>query len=140
MASNPDETPVTTRDSFLIAGMVGVFSVLFYLNRDTGNTKNNRIFKLPDYLDPFEKFMNTPLIFSFIVLMQGLFGGKGLVSTPSNVEEFFQNSWVRMFSIVAIAYTATGEIEIAFAAAVLFLLFMQYMRTPEERKETPYLI
>ena len=76
-----------------------------------------------------------PVIFTLIVLYQGLFSGNA-ISIPKNLKSAFNNKTFRFFSIMLIALTATQDIEYAIISTVIFLSVMYALKTPEEREET----
>jgi len=88
-----------------------------------------------DFGQGVEKILNTDYIFTLIVIFQALFGGYGLVEKPKILKKL-DSHWVfRLFALLAVAYTATKQIEIAFICVILFLAIMYLLRTPEERKK-----
>jgi len=87
-----------------------------------------------------EKSMRSPLVFGFLVLMQGVLGGKGLAKPPRAITKVFENRIVRFISLFAITLSGTRDIEVALSILGVFLVLMQLLRSPEERADHPYLI
>ena len=76
-----------------------------------------------------------PILFTLIILYQGLFSGNA-IQIPKNLKAMFDNKSFRFFSIMAIAFSATQDIEYALIATVIFIGAMYAIKTPEEREET----
>ena len=96
-----------------------------------------RLFPIPTNVLPpqVDKFMGFPVIFTLIVVFQGCFGGLGMVQTPQRLENLISNPIARFIFLIAIAYTATSDVETAAFSTVLFLVFMHLLRTEEEKKK-----
>ena len=75
------------------------------------------------------------LVFSLIVLYQGLFGGISLSQKPAQLVSLSQNPYFKFLTMTAIAFTATKDLETAIIASLMFLLLLHLLRTPEERKQ-----
>ena len=83
-----------------------------------------------------EQFIQAqPILFTLIILYQGLFSGNA-IQIPKNLKVMFDNKSFRFFSIMAIAFSATQDIEYALIATVIFIGVMYAIKTPEEREET----
>ena len=74
-----------------------------------------------------------PILFTLIILYQGLFSGNA-IKIPQNLRNLFNNKVFRFISLMAIAFSATQDIEYALISTVLFLTVMYLIKTPEERK------
>jgi hypothetical protein len=95
---------------------------------------------VPNFLPSAEKSMKGPVSFGLLVLLQALFGGQGFTDTPSKLKHMFKWDVVKFIALYAIAFSGTQDIEESFFVLLAFLALMQLIRTPEERKEHPYLI
>jgi hypothetical protein len=85
---------------------------------------------------PLEKLVKTqPVVFSLIILYQGLFAGNA-IKIPGRLQVLFENKIFRFGSLMLIAFSATQDIEYALISTMLFLSFMYALKTPEERKKT----
>jgi hypothetical protein len=83
-----------------------------------------------------EAFVRTqPIVFSLVILYQGLFSGNAL-EIPENLKKLFDNKTFRLFSLMLIAFSATKDIEYALLSTVIFLAVIYAFKTPEERKRT----
>src|SRR5210317_141940 len=76
-----------------------------------------------------------PVIFTLIVLYQGLFSGNA-ITILKNLKTAFNSKTFRFLSIMLIAFTATQDIEYALISTVIFISVMYALKTPEERKES----
>lgn len=100
------------------------------------------ILKMPSVnaFNSIDKVLGIPIIFTIIVIFQGLFGGLGVPHTPKRLSGLSDSPIFRMLFVVAIAYTATGDVETAAIATAIVLGGLHAIRTPEERKEVPYFV
>jgi hypothetical protein len=88
---------------------------------------------------PAEFFIKTqPLILSLIILYQGLFAPNA-IKIPERLGKLFDNKAFRLASLMAIAFSATGDIEYALLSTVIFLVIMYLLKTPEERQRTGFI-
>ncbi len=106
---------------------------------------NNTVFQIPEFMHPyFDKYMGMPTIFTFIVIFQGCFGGNGVEQTPKALLNILHghnlSPLFRFLFVAAIGYTATSDIETALIVTIAFFMFLHLLRTPEEKKEVPYLV
>lgn len=86
--------------------------------------------------NPIEKFLQPPsLVFSLIVLYQGLFSGNAVV-IPQRLKVLFGNKFFRLFSLFLITLTSSRDIEYALLSTVIFVIFIYALKTPEEREKT----
>lgn len=87
---------------------------------------------------PVEMFIKSqPILFSMIVLYQGLFSGNGL-AIPERLQAMFASPLFRLVSIMLISFTATQDIEYAMISTILFVGILYALKTPEERKKTGF--
>ena len=75
------------------------------------------------------------VLFSMVVLYQGLFGGLSISGPPQRLAGLGDNVVFKIITMVCIAFTATKDIETSILAVVLFLGVMYAIKTPSERKE-----
>src|SRR5210317_791240 len=88
---------------------------------------------------PAEVFIKTqPLILSLIILYLGLFAPNA-IKIPERLGKLFDNKAFRLASLMAIAFSATGDIEYALLSTVIFLVIMYLLKTPEERQRTGFI-
>lgn len=85
---------------------------------------------------PTEVFIKAqPILLSLIILYQGLFASNA-IQIPERLEKLFRNKTFRLVSLMAIAFSATGDIEYALFSTIIFLVVMYVLKTPEERRRT----
>ena len=94
--------------------------------------------KLSSFLGPFsnqaEKTIRSqPILFTLIILYQGLFSGNA-IKIPQNLRTLFNSKIFKFVSLMAIAFSATQDIEYALISTMVFLTIMYAIKTPEERK------
>lgn len=87
---------------------------------------------------PIEKFIKIPIVFSLLVLYQGLFSGNAM-TIPNRLKSMFENKLFRFVSLMLIALTATSDVEYALASVLIFLTAIYVLKTPEERKKTGFI-
>ena len=88
---------------------------------------------------PAEMFIKTqPLVLSLIILYQGLFGANA-IEIPERLKILFGNKAFRLGSLMAIAFSATGDIEYALISTIIFLTIMYALKTPKERERTGFI-
>ena len=88
----------------------------------------------------FDNILTKPLIFTFIVLSQGSFGSMGIIQIPERLKKILDYPIARFIFVLAIAYSAYGDIESTLVSTLVFFLFLHLIRTDEERVKVPYLI
>lgn len=94
----------------------------------------------PKYVNAFsglgtswlESWIRVPIVFTLIVLYQGMFSGNAL-KIPKRLERAFESKTFRFFSLFAIALSAVPDVEIALFSTFIFLAVMYLLQTPEER-------
>ena len=94
--------------------------------------------KLSSFLGPLsnqtEKTIRSqPILFTLIILYQGLFSGNA-IKIPENLRILFNSKIFKFVSLMAIAFSATQDIEYALISTMVFLTIMYAIKTPEERK------
>ena len=91
--------------------------------------------KFLPFSDNIESFMKRyGVIFTLVVIYQGLFGGMSLSSPPERLEKLSDNVYFKLATMFAIAFTATKDVEIALVSIALFVVAMNLLKTPEEKK------
>ena len=76
-----------------------------------------------------------PILFTLIILYQGLFAGNA-IKIPANLKTLFNSKIFRFISLMLIAFRATQDIEYAVISTAIFISVMYAIKTPEERKES----
>ena len=92
-----------------------------------------------NYIKPFTYAENAlkkySVIFTLIVMYQGLFGGMSLKNKPIRLEKLKINIYFKYFTLFCIAFTATKDIEISLLSIVVFIILFNFIRTKEEREK-----
>ena len=122
------------QDKLLIPSLAGSIYFLIHYSHQALKKSNNGTF-----INKIEKQFNIPYVFAFIVLVQALFGAQGF-RPPQRLVSMFEIPVVRFIALFLIVTSGTKDIEVTIFTVASFLLMMQLLRTPEERKEHPYLI
>ena len=78
---------------------------------------------------------SQPVLFSLIILYQGLFSGNAVV-IPERLKTLFDNNIFRFVSLMLIAFSATQDFEYALLSTLIFVTVLYALKTPEERKKT----
>ena len=81
---------------------------------------------------------SQPVLFSLIILYQGLFSGNAF-KVPDRLMILFENKAFRFTSLMLIAFSATKDIEYALFSTLIFLSIMYAFKTPEEREKTGFI-
>lgn len=88
---------------------------------------------------PAEVFLKAqPLALSLVILYQGVFASRA-IQIPEKLDRWFTNKPFRLASLMAIAFSATGDIEYALFSTIIFLVVMYLLKTPKERRETGFI-
>ena len=106
------------------------------------NIDDGKLFHLPtEFAHPIiDKFLSLPVIFTLVVLFQGNFGGMGVSQTPKILQKLADFWLTRAIFCIAIAYTATSDVETAIFSTVLFYIILHFLRTKEEKEKMKHFI
>ncbi len=92
-----------------------------------------------DFLNPvsgkIEKVLRMPLVFSLVVMYQGIFSHNAIY-VPDRVMVMFDHGWFRLFSLFIIALVVTSDVETALISSLIFMGSLYALKTPEEREKT----
>ena len=83
---------------------------------------------------PLETIIKMPIVFSLVILYQGLFSGAA-IEMPSNLQSALEQTHFRFISLFLVALGATQDIEYALMSVLIFLVMVYAIRTPEEREK-----
>ncbi|VVU94998.1 hypothetical protein CPAV1605_723 [seawater metagenome] len=112
-----------------------------HIEEETVPSTPKKIINIPNVLPNWvDERLKMPIIFSMIVICQGLFGGYGLKQVPERVVKLSNNPIARFVFVTAIAYTATSDMETALFSVVMFFGIMYLIRTPAERALVPHFV
>ena len=115
------------------------------------NTKNSKgyddkILNIPEFIpDHVNKFFDTPVLFTFILIFAATYGPSAIVVPPNILKLYNKRSSdiykniigviTRFIYITTIAFTATSNFSIAIVVSLIFLIFLYLVRTPKQRRE-----
>lgn len=93
--------------------------------------------KFIPHSDNIEKYLrSSPVVFTLIIIYQGLLSGNALkTNPPKRLEPLFNSPIFRYISLFLIALSATKDIEHAFIATFIYLTFMFIIHTDEEKEK-----
>lgn len=85
-------------------------------------------------LQIFEKtFRSNQVLFTLLILYQGLFGAL-FMNPPEILVKQKDNKIFKVIQILSVAFAATRDVEVAVFSTILFLVFINTLRKPRERK------
>lgn len=93
-----------------------------------------------DYFTKTENVVNGPLVYGVAILFHSIFGASGVTERPKVLDTFTDNTLVKFFILLLLAFTAVRDFEDTIFISVLFLVITQLLRTKEERKKHPYIL
>ena len=77
------------------------------------------------------------IVFSLIVISQGLMGGLQF-NPPRRIKKATEHPVMKFILLFAVALTASRDVETAFISTIIFIIFIYIVRHPDERKSFPY--
>lgn len=80
-------------------------------------------------------FSRYAVAFTLVVMYQGIFGGATKIDMPERMQVVADNTYFRVFTLFAIAFTATKDVEISVVSVVMFIALINILRTKEEREK-----
>lgn len=87
---------------------------------------------------PIESLIRAqPILFSLIILYQGVFSGNAII-IPERLSSAFSSPAFRLLSITLIAFSATQDVEYAILSTLIFISILYALKTPEERKKSGF--
>lgn len=91
--------------------------------------------KLP-FTNSIEKVINNyGVIFTLIVMYQGLFGAITVNNEPKILSKLDDNVIFKLITLFAVGFTATKDVETALTGVLLFVLILHLLRTKEEKNK-----
>jgi len=108
------------------------------VSRLSGNHYNGNAPKYSTFLRGYgsnwiESWMRVPVVFTLIVLYQGVFSGNA-IKIPKRLQRAFDAPFFRVASIMMIALSAVPDIEVALISTALFYGILWLISTPAERR------
>ena len=90
--------------------------------------------KLP-FTNSIEGFVNKyGIIFTMIVMYQGLFGGMVINNEPKILNKLKNNVLFKYLTLFSIGFTATKDVETTLMGLFIFIIIIHLLRTKKERK------
>jgi hypothetical protein len=87
------------------------------------------------FSDNIEGFVNKfGLVFTLMVVYGGIFGHMSVANPPEKLTRLSNNIYFKMITLFIVAFTATRDVETALVSIVLFVIAMNLLKTPEERR------
>jgi hypothetical protein len=93
-----------------------------------------------DYFAKTEDVVNGPLVYGIIILLHSVFGASGITEKPQVLDKVINNTMVKFFVLLLLAFAAVRDFEDTIFVSVLFLAITQLLRNKEERKKHPYIL
>ena len=87
------------------------------------------------FSDNIESFINKfGLVFTILVVYSGIFGHMSIAKPPEKLVRLSDNIYFKLITLFIVAFTATKDVETALVSIVLFVVAMNLLKTPEEKK------
>ena len=103
---------------------------------DLLNNVSNQVARLaPDSLNVL--LSNSFVVFPIVVMLQGIFGGKGVVLVPAAISNLANSPVTRLLLLTLVGFAATKNIALALVGALAFALVLFLLRNDEERDAAP---
>lgn len=93
-----------------------------------------------DYFSKTENVVNGPMIYGITILMHSIFGASGVTEKPNVLNKATDNTYVKFFILLLLAFAAVRDFEDTIFVVLLFLAITQLLRDKEERKRHPYIL
>lgn len=91
--------------------------------------------KFIPFSDNIEGFINKfGLVFTILVVYGGIFGHMSVANPPEKLTRLSNNIYFKMITLFIVAFTATRDVETALVSIVLFVISMNLLKTPEEKR------
>lgn len=91
--------------------------------------------KLP-FTNTIEGFVEKyGIVFTMIVMYQGLFGGLAMKNEPKILSTLKDNVLFKFFTLFSIGFTATKDVETTLMGLFMFIIVIHLLRSKKERKK-----
>lgn len=91
-------------------------------------------------LNGIETRMQTASTLATLAFVQSVLGGNAVVEHPDRIKKLSKNKIVRFILLFMTSFSVVRDLEYALIISLAYMVTMQLLRTPEERKEYPYMI
>lgn len=93
-----------------------------------------------DYSVRAQQIINSPFVFGILLMLHSFYGSKGITEAPAVFERVGKTRFMKIFTLLLVAFVATRDIEDSLFAVMMFLGFTQLLRTPAERANHPRIL
>lgn len=87
-----------------------------------------------------QQIINSPYVFGILLMLHSFYGSKGITDAPAVMKNISKNRFVKVFTLLLVAFVATRDLEDSLFAAMMFLGWTQVLRTPAERASHPAIL
>jgi hypothetical protein len=84
-----------------------------------------------------QQIVNSPFVFGILLMLHSFYGTKGITEPPALLTKIGKTRFMKIFTLLLVAFIATRDIEDSLFAIMMFLGFTQLLRTPAERAAHP---
>lgn len=130
----PPPTPPATRPSLLsYVPVLPIFMIVLsyaglFLHRQS------------NYSARAQQVVNSPFVFGILLMLHSFYGSKGITQPPAIFERIAKTRFMKIFTLLLVAFVATRDLEDTLFAVMMFLGFTQLLRTPTEREAHPAIL
>lgn len=93
-----------------------------------------------DYSVQAQQIVNSPFVFGILLMLHSFYGTKGITDAPAVFARIGKTRFMKIFTLLLVAFVATRDLEDSLFAVMMFLGFTQLLRTPEERAAHPAIL
>jgi hypothetical protein len=76
---------------------------------------------------------NNKIFIGFVMIMLNIGGRYLMMELPKNIDNLFNNSWMRLLIVFCISFMGTRDIKISIIITLIFILFMKYLFHEESK-------
>lgn len=87
-----------------------------------------------------QQIINSPYVFGILLMLHSFYGSKGITNPPKVMTRISKNRFVKVFTLLLVAFVATRDLEDSLFATMMFLGWTQVLRTPAERASHPAIL
>lgn len=93
-----------------------------------------------NYSSRAQMVVNSPFVFGILLMLHSFYGSKGITQPPAIFERIAKTRFMKIFTLLLVAFVATRDLEDSLFAVMMFLGFTQLLRTPAERAAHPAIL
>jgi hypothetical protein len=87
-----------------------------------------------------QQIVNSPFVFGILLMLHSFYGTKGITDPPAVLTRIGKTRFMKIFTLLLVAFIATRDIEDSLFAIMMFLGLTQLFRTPAERAAHPAIL